>query len=58
VTLRPEQLRARLPAVLASYKVPTHGEVLDEQDFPLTPTGKIDRRAVATLLAQPPSESR
>jgi acyl-CoA synthetase (AMP-forming)/AMP-acid ligase II len=41
-----EQMRAQLSA----YKVPTRLVVLDRDAVPLTATGKIDRRRVASLL--------
>jgi acyl-CoA synthetase (AMP-forming)/AMP-acid ligase II len=48
-----EQMRARLSA----YKVPTRLVVLDPDAVPLTATGKIDRRRVASLLSETATEA-
>jgi acyl-CoA synthetase (AMP-forming)/AMP-acid ligase II len=38
---------------LSSFKVPTVVRVLTEQELPMLPTGKVDRRALVALLNDP-----
>ena len=47
------ELAARLKATLSSYKVPRHLVVLaDDDELPWLDSGKVDRRALATRLAE------
>ena len=47
----PDALRARLKAELSAYKVPRHLFLYASGDLPFTDSGKIDKRALAELLA-------
>ncbi len=46
-----DDLRARLKAELSAYKVPRHLFLYTSAELPFTDSGKIDKRALATLLA-------
>ena len=48
-TVEPDQVRTAVGAALARYKVPR--DVVAAAEIPRTPTGKILRREVATLIA-------
>ena len=43
------QMRQFLGATLPDYMVPTAFIAIDQESFPLTPSGKVDRKAVALL---------
>ena len=48
-----DELRARLKAEIASYKVPRHIAVFTSQaDLPWLDSGKIDRRKLTALLQE------
>jgi acyl-CoA synthetase (AMP-forming)/AMP-acid ligase II len=51
--LDPEEVRAQLRERLSAYKVPRRIVILGREDVPLTPSQKIDRRALRALLADP-----
>lgn len=53
-----EVLRAACRAVLSPYKVPTMVEMLMQEDVPVLPSGKPNRRLLATMLAQRRDEAR
>jgi acyl-CoA synthetase (AMP-forming)/AMP-acid ligase II len=49
-----DSVRAHVREQLASYKVPRRMVVLEEDEVPMLPTGKLDRRALTDLLASQP----
>jgi acyl-CoA synthetase (AMP-forming)/AMP-acid ligase II len=50
-----DAVRAHVGGQLASYKIPRRMVVLEEDEMPMLPTGKLDKRALTTLLASQPS---
>ena len=54
--LNPEALRAHVSGRLPDYMVPAAFDAVDT--FPLTPSGKVDRRALASRPPRAPSQSR
>ena len=50
--LSAEACRQRLREQLSAYKVPRHYFFYAKGDLPFTDSGKIDKRRLATLLAQ------
>jgi acyl-CoA synthetase (AMP-forming)/AMP-acid ligase II len=51
VTLDPEDLKPRLRGRLSAYKVPRHFMIMSQEDMPLTPSQKVDRKALRTMFA-------
>src|SRR5262249_25336371 len=51
-TLPEDELRRRLRADLAAYKVPRHVLFAAKAELPFTDSGKIDKRRLAELLAE------
>jgi len=51
-TIETDALRIRTNAQLSAYKVPTRWLVLSEHEVPSLGSGKPDKRAMRTLLAQ------
>jgi acyl-CoA synthetase (AMP-forming)/AMP-acid ligase II len=47
-----EECRRRLREELSSYKVPRHTFFYAKQDLPFTDSGKVDKRKLASMLAQ------
>lgn len=47
-----EECHQRLREELSSYKIPRHVFFYAKQDLPFTDSGKIDKRKLATMLAQ------
>jgi acyl-CoA synthetase (AMP-forming)/AMP-acid ligase II len=47
-----EKVRAAVAEQISSYKVPTRWLLVDESEFPMSVTGKVDRTRVRELLAQ------
>lgn len=45
-----QAVAARVKSTLASYKVPRRWVVVTEEQLPLLPTGKVNRRRLAELL--------
>jgi acyl-CoA synthetase (AMP-forming)/AMP-acid ligase II len=45
-------LLAELRARISSYKVPRLVAVVEDAEIPLTPTNKVDKRALAALVAE------
>ncbi len=50
--LDPQELRARVKAMLAAYKVPRHVWVCERAALPFTDSGKIDKRRLRALLEE------
>jgi len=51
-TLRPDDLREQLRAMLSSYKVPRHYVFLDQAELPMTATAKIYKPELKRLLIE------
>ena len=50
-TLNPGEIRAQLRDRISSYKVPRRIVFVSSTDIPMTPSQKVDRRALAGLIA-------
>jgi len=50
--IAPDEVRARVKAQLAAYKVPRHVVIASHDELPFTTTGKIDKRRLRAWLEE------